>query len=385
MGLALLYAYRSQTPSVPTVPVTSAIQEINQGSVKSVTIIGNTAAIELTSGQKQQTKIADKDDIFQKAIVDYNTANPTRQVDLKYEENSQTFSVIGSILLSLLPVLLIGGFFFYMMRQAQGTNNQALSFGKSSARMFIGNKPTVTFDDVAGVEEAKQEPTEAVEFPKYPETLTSAGAEIPCRGASPARPVQPSGRARPPRHQGPEGDPRRARPGQAARQECRPAPYRADIAGLLGRGPRQRRERGRDPRRAPEQEADRTDRLRGGAREGRPRPGAPLARDHREREVDRRLPRGRPRALLQAPQAHQPGAQDLDRRPRHGHGRHLVASAGGPLLPDPHRVRGRHRRRARRLGRRTAPPRRGRHDRGFERHREGHRDGAADGHQIWHE
>jgi len=179
MGLALLYAYRSQTPSVPTVPVTSAIQEINQGSVKSVTIIGNTAAIELTSGQKQQTKIADKDDIFQKAIVDYNTANPTRQVDLKYEENSQTFSVIGSILLSLLPVLLIGGFFFYMMRQAQGTNNQALSFGKSRARMFIGNKPTVTFDDVAGVEEAKQELTEVVEFLKYPEKFSSLGARIP--------------------------------------------------------------------------------------------------------------------------------------------------------------------------------------------------------------
>ncbi|TME92674.1 MAG: ATP-dependent zinc metalloprotease FtsH, partial [Chloroflexi bacterium] len=173
------YAYRSQTPSVPTVPVTSAIQEINQGSVKSVTIIGNTAAIELTSGQKQQTKIADKDDIFQKAIVDYNTANPTRQVDLKYEENSQTFSVIGSILLSLLPVLLIGGFFFYMMRQAQGTNNQALSFGKSRARMFIGNKPTVTFDDVAGVEEAKQELTEVVEFLKYPEKFSSLGARIP--------------------------------------------------------------------------------------------------------------------------------------------------------------------------------------------------------------
>src|SRR5204863_5587556 len=95
------------------------------------------------------------------------------------QQESTTLSIVGSIVLSLLPVLLIGGFFFYMMRQAQGTNNQALSFGKSRARMFIGNKPTVTFDDVAGVEEAKQELTEVVEFLKYPEKFSSLGARIP--------------------------------------------------------------------------------------------------------------------------------------------------------------------------------------------------------------
>jgi cell division protease FtsH len=120
-----------------------------------------------------------REDPLSQAITSYNAANPTRTVDLKYEEQSATFSVIGSILLSLLPVLLIGGFFFYMMRQAQGTNNQALSFGKSRARMFIGNKPTVTFDDVAGVDEAKQELTEVVEFLKYPEKFSTLGARIP--------------------------------------------------------------------------------------------------------------------------------------------------------------------------------------------------------------
>src|SRR5207237_7794124 len=99
---------------------------------------------------------------------DYNTPHADK-VALKFQVDNQAMSVVGSIVLSLLPVLLIGGFFFYMMRQAQGTNNQALSFGKSRARMFIGNKPTVTFDDVAGVEEAKQELTEVVEILKYQE------------------------------------------------------------------------------------------------------------------------------------------------------------------------------------------------------------------------
>ena len=66
-----------------------------------------------------------------------------------------------------------------MMRQAQGSNNQALSFGKSRARMFTGNRPGVTFADVAGVEEAKQELTEVVEFLRYPEKFASLGARIP--------------------------------------------------------------------------------------------------------------------------------------------------------------------------------------------------------------
>src|SRR5512132_2907854 len=117
MGLALLYAYRSQTPAVQTIPITQAIQEINGGQVKKITIVtgANRATLELAnSTDKQQTNLPDKDEIFQNAIADYNTANPSRQILLEYQQESATFSVIGSIFLSLLPVVLIGGFFFYM-------------------------------------------------------------------------------------------------------------------------------------------------------------------------------------------------------------------------------------------------------------------------------
>ena len=86
---------------------------------------------------------------------------------------------LGILLTTMLPVLLIGGFLFFMFRQAQGTNNQALSFGKSRARMFLGNKTVVTFNDVAGVDEAKAELQEVVEFLKYPEKFNSLGARIP--------------------------------------------------------------------------------------------------------------------------------------------------------------------------------------------------------------
>ncbi len=79
----------------------------------------------------------------------------------------------------LLPTLFLVGMFMFMMRQAQGSNSQAMSFGKSRARLFTGNKPSVTFADVAGVDEAKEELQEVVEFLKYPEKFAALGARIP--------------------------------------------------------------------------------------------------------------------------------------------------------------------------------------------------------------
>ena len=179
MGIALLYGYRAQGPVADLVTVGTAIEELQSGRIKKVVILGSQASLELQDGTKQQTALSERDDIFAKSLADYNTANPSRRVDWKYEQPSATFSLIGSLLISLLPVVLIGGFFFYMMRQAQGTNNQAMSFGKSRARMFVGNKPTTTFEDVAGVDEAKQELAEVVEFLKFPEKFSTLGARIP--------------------------------------------------------------------------------------------------------------------------------------------------------------------------------------------------------------
>ncbi|HEY8732040.1 MAG TPA: ATP-dependent zinc metalloprotease FtsH [Candidatus Limnocylindria bacterium] len=181
MGVALLYAYRAQSPSAVIVTYDKAVSEIQSGVVTKVTISGDAATLEKPDKSTETVNIGPNDNgAFQKIVTDYNTTQPTSsRVQLSFQKDSQTFGIIGSVLLSLLPVLLIGGFFVYMMRQAQGTNNQALSFGKSRARMFIGNKPATTFDDVAGVDEAKQELTEVVEFLKYPEKFSTLGARIP--------------------------------------------------------------------------------------------------------------------------------------------------------------------------------------------------------------
>jgi cell division protease FtsH len=86
---------------------------------------------------------------------------------------------VATILGYVLPFIILAGVFWFVFRQAQGSNNAALSFGKSRARMFTGDQPSVTFQDVAGVEEAKEELKEVVEFLREPEKFISLGARIP--------------------------------------------------------------------------------------------------------------------------------------------------------------------------------------------------------------
>ena len=120
-----------------------------------------------------------QEDVCKAAGYTGKTPDCAKTIEFAAVQDSGAGQLITTLLISLLPVLLIVGVFFFMMRQAQGTNNQAMSFGKSRARMFLGNKTVVTFNDVAGVDEAKQELSEVVEFLKYPEKFNSLGARIP--------------------------------------------------------------------------------------------------------------------------------------------------------------------------------------------------------------
>ena len=81
--------------------------------------------------------------------------------------------------ISVIPVIFIAGFLFFMLRSAQGQGNQAMSFGKSKARLYGNEKDKVVFKSIAGTEEAKQDLEEIVEFLKYPKKFENVGAKIP--------------------------------------------------------------------------------------------------------------------------------------------------------------------------------------------------------------
>ncbi len=190
--LLLLYLIIKPDTSIVNVNLSDIITHVQQDVSKGyhddkITIASNKVTLDRHGGIHEDATVDDnfiittvlKDNSIHYApYTDSSGISQPADVTLVYEPPS-TLSYLLNILTAFLPFLVIGGVLIFMMRQAQGSNNQALSFGKSRARMFMGNKPTVTFADVAGVDEAKQELQEVVEFLKYPDKFAAVGARIP--------------------------------------------------------------------------------------------------------------------------------------------------------------------------------------------------------------
>ncbi|TMC96477.1 MAG: AAA family ATPase [Chloroflexi bacterium] len=152
------------------------------GQVKSVDIKGTDGIAIDTQGTHHNVTLPDCSGGSGCAFADTLQADKTstgESVDVKFEQANSANYLLSVLVPNIILVVLIAAFMWWVLRQTQSGNNQAISFGRSRARMVAGDKPTITFADVAGVDEAKQELAEIVEFLKYPEKFVALGARIP--------------------------------------------------------------------------------------------------------------------------------------------------------------------------------------------------------------
>ncbi|MGD9933028.1 MAG: ATP-dependent zinc metalloprotease FtsH [Dehalococcoidia bacterium] len=186
--IAIVFAFFSGGSDKEKVAFGQVVQDTKEGLVEKIEVDGRNLdvtyyeldpdgkPIVLSSRVGQNTAV---DEVLLGQDVPLSAAGQGNAgVDLEFKDSGGFGPWLG-LLLNLLPFLLFGLFLLLIMRQAQGSNSQAMSFGKSRARLFTGSKVTVTFADVAGVDESKEELAEVVEFLKYPEKFAALGAKIP--------------------------------------------------------------------------------------------------------------------------------------------------------------------------------------------------------------
>jgi cell division protease FtsH len=174
--IAIVVAFfRPSSGSSEKHDISTVIADSQASKVETIEVNGDNLKVKLKDGTSYTSRKEDSESV-REILQDSGVDVTGLQIEVK--EPSQFGDWIG-LLIQFLPILIFIGLILFMMRQAQGSNSQAMSFGKSRARMFTANKPSVTFVDVAGVDEAKEELQEVVEFLKYPEKFVALGARIP--------------------------------------------------------------------------------------------------------------------------------------------------------------------------------------------------------------
>ncbi len=176
---AIFSTYSVKSQKTEAVSIGQVVERVEAGEVKTLTVDGNSVVADLNDGTKVKTTV-DGSSSLEDLLVSYGvTSDELKAANITIKSNSIGGYLIGYILPSLLPIVLLMVLFFFMLKQMQGANNKAMSFGSSGAREFTDKKQQVKFADVAGATEAKEELGEIVEFLKNPKKFADLGAKIP--------------------------------------------------------------------------------------------------------------------------------------------------------------------------------------------------------------
>ncbi len=178
VAIAAIILLSQQAQDTVEEPLTEVAAQIRAGNVDEIQVKGDELLVELEDGTKITSLKGTETDIYTQFEKLGVTPEQLESVNIQNVSPTDWWAVLsGGGYIIVLVLMLVGG--YLLLRQFQGANNQALAFGKSRARMYTGDQPSITFDDVAGVDEATEELQEIVEFLKEPEKFVQLGARIP--------------------------------------------------------------------------------------------------------------------------------------------------------------------------------------------------------------
>jgi cell division protease FtsH len=170
-AVAIFYPLLTASQKPQEIPLSEAVAMSQRGEIEKIVVDGDALTITTKDGREIKTYKESTDSVYD--IQGLSLTNV--ELDVKGDKGVNW----GNLAINFLPLIIFGGLLYFLFRSARGANSQAMRFGRSRARLFPANKPTVTFDDVAGVEEAKVEFQEVVEFLKSREKFQALGARIP--------------------------------------------------------------------------------------------------------------------------------------------------------------------------------------------------------------